>query len=76
MPSRHTEPAVPYEDDIPPQPSIMDDIRTDPQDTFEYAIVQPDMPNTTYDGKRVLQYLPIVGFKKNLNWLIEEITNF
>ena len=52
MPSRHTEPSIPSEDIVPPQPSIMDDIRTDPQDTFEYSRPQPDIPDSTYDESK------------------------
>ena len=54
MPSRRTEPSVPAKEMTPPQPSAMEDVHTmedvrpDPQDTFEYSEPLPD--ESTYDN--------------------------
>lgn len=54
VPSRRTEPPVPTEEIAPPQPSAVEDVQTvedvrpDPQDTFEYSTPLPD--ESSYDN--------------------------
>ena len=54
IPSKRTEPSVPAEEIAPPQPSTVEDVHTvedvrpDPQDTFEYSKPLPD--ESAYDN--------------------------
>ena len=49
MPSKPPAPSYPPEDISPPQPTITDDMHTEPHDNFEYATAHPGIPDSTYE---------------------------